>query len=926
MRGASPSSRGGDFDRLYADPDCELEALGISFRDYVLAMVRFRETDDYQRSLAYWDTRSASLPTRPDLPMAKDPASITQPRFVRRHGSLDREEWAALKQKADALGLTHNGLILAAYADVLATWSRRSRFLLNLTLFNRVPVHPQVEEIVGDFTSITLLDTELLPDEPFVDLARKLVGRLWEDLDHRFVTGVHVLRRLVREQPDRVNGAAPVVLTNTIGFENVRASSDSLSANSELKFAISQTSQVWLDQMVTVDDGRLIVNWDVVDELFPAGMIDDMFESYVGHLRRLAHDDAAWLEPRVQRAQRLLPERQRRQRTLVNATAQPVRDTLLHVLFEEQAATRPDQLAIVSGKLRLTYMDTCRLSRRLGATLRELGARPNQLVAIVMEKGWEQVVAALAILQAGAAYVPIDANLPDERRVKLIENAGATLVLTQPGMVTTLEWPAGVRVLSVEPPGTDAGDVAPVPPVQRPEDLAYVIYTSGSTGLPKGVMIDHRGAVNTILDMNHRFAVQPHDRVLALSSLSFDLSVYDIFGMLAAGGTIVIPEATATRDPERWTELVEREGVTIWNSVPALMEMFVEYRAGRSAALPPSLRLVLLSGDWIPVTLPAQIRALSPSVQLMSLGGATEASIWSILHSIDDVDASWTSIPYGRPMVNQTFDVLDESFEPRPVWVPGQLFIGGIGVAKGYWHDEEKTKAKFVTHPRTGERLYATGDLGRYLPSGDIEFLGREDFQVKIRGFRIELGEIEAAFRQHPSVRSVVVTAVGKTTAERRLLAYVIPQPEGDAGEPDAAAMTRLGLEATLLEFLATKLPEHMCPARVVLLDHLPLTPNGKVDLRSLPVPETMGASGETTLAAPRNDAEAALVDVWREVLHTEAVGIQDNFFDLGGDSVSAIQVVSRIVRRGYELSPVMLFRYPTVAELAVAAADDAHG
>jgi aryl carrier-like protein len=269
-------------------------------------------------------------------------------------------------------------------------------------------------------------------------------------------------------------------------------------------------------------------------------------------------------------------------------------------------------------------------------------------------------------------------------------------------------------------------------------------------------------------------------------------------------------------------------------------------------------------------------------------------------------------------MVNQTFHVLDESFEPRPVWVPGQLFIGGIGVAKGYWHDEEKTKAKFVTHPRTGERLYATGDLGRYLPSGDIEFLGREDFQVKIRGFRIELGEIEAAFRQHPSVRSVVVTAVGKTTAERSLLAYVIPQPEGDAGEPDAAAMTRLGLEATLLEFLATKLPEHMCPARVVLLDHLPLTPNGKVDLRSLPVPETMGASGETTLAAPRNDAEAALVDVWREVLHTEAVGIQDNFFDLGGDSVSAIQVVSRIVRRGYELSPVMLFRYPTVAELAV--------
>ena len=272
--------------------------------------------------------------------------------------------------------------------------------------------------------------------------------------------------------------------------------------------------------------------------------------------------------------------------------------------------------------------------------------------------------------------------------------------------------------------------------------------------------------------------MRPEDRVLALSSLSFDLSVYDIFGTLAAGGTIIIPSASATRDPAHWAEVMVQEQVTVWNSVPALMAMLVEYAAGRPEVLPHALRLVLLSGDWIPVTLPDRIKALVEGVQVISLGGATEASIWSILYPIETVDPAWKSIPYGKPMVNQRFHVLNEALEPCPVWVPGQLYIGGIGLAKGYWRDEEKTCASFITHPRTGERLYRTGDLGRYLPDGNIEFLGREDFQVKLQGYRIELGEIEAALTQHPAVRVAVVTAVGEPQGNKRLVAYVVPNQE----------------------------------------------------------------------------------------------------------------------------------------------------
>jgi amino acid adenylation domain-containing protein len=454
---------------------------------------------------------------------------------------------------------------------------------------------------------------------------------------------------------------------------------------------------------------------------------------------------------------------------------------MLHTLFAEQVSRRPEQTAVISSNRSLTYEELYRHSNQLGHYLRQLGARPNTLVAVVMEKGWEQVVAVLAVLVSGAAYLPVDPKLPKERLQYLLENGQVQFILTHSHLDKTLEWPDGPRRICVDNAEFPTLDVQSLDSVQGPEDLAYVIYTSGSTGLPKGVMIDHRGAVNTIIDINQHFRVGPADRVLALSSLSFDLSVYDIFGTLAAGGTIIMPEPSETRDPSRWAQLITRKKVTVWNSVPALMEMFVEYMADRPKAVPGSLRLALLSGDWLPVSLPDRIRKLAEGIQVVSLGGATEASIWSILYPVEAVDAAWKSIPYGKPMINQQFHVLNDALEPCPVWVPGQLYIGGIGLAKGYWRDDEKTKASFIVHPRTGERLYRTGDTGRYLPDGNIEFQGREDYQVKIQGFRVELGEIEAALAQHPGVRTAVVTAAGEPQGNKRLVAYVVPKQEQPA-------------------------------------------------------------------------------------------------------------------------------------------------
>jgi amino acid adenylation domain-containing protein len=751
--------------RLYNDLDVALPPLTLSFRDYVLEEVAYRETDAYRKAEAYWKERLPTLPGGPELPLARNPSAITKPYFVRRLGQIEALDWERLRARARQAGLTPSGLLCAAYADVLAAWSKNTQFCLTLTFFNRPAIHPEIFDIVGDFTTTILVEVDAR-GATFAARAKKLHERLIADLDQSAYSGVRVMRDLSRVRKE-VLATVPAVFTSAFGFRGGPYEGDNRTAHNKeelgkMVYSVAQTPQVWIDHQVSEFAGGLLFTWDVVEELFPEGVIDTMFKAYCDLLRDLAADEGVWHRPLAT----LVPATHLERRAVANATAAPVPEVLLHELFVAQAQQRPAQDAVVDAQARLTYGELDARSNGLAQRLRALGVQPNQLVAVLMEKGWEQVVAVLGVLKAGAAYLPIAPALPTARQRYLLENGDVAVVLTQSWLQPDCQGMVHIDVDTIAP------STEPLLSVQQPGDLAYVIYTSGSTGLPKGVMIDHRGAVNTVLDINQRFGVGPDDRVLALSSLSFDLSVYDIFGVLAAGGTIVLPEETADRDPSRWLELVHREGVTVWNSVPALMSMAAEY----GQPLDDTLRLVMLSGDWIPLSLPERIRALAPRARVVSLGGATEASIWSIYYPVEAVDPAWHSIPYGWPLANQSFQVLNERLEPCPEWVTGQLFIGGIGLAQGYWKDADKTAVRFIDHPATGERLYATGDLGRYRSDGTIEFLGREDFQVKVQGHRIELGEIELALEACPGVRSAVVAAVGESRTDKRLVAFVVPE------------------------------------------------------------------------------------------------------------------------------------------------------
>ncbi len=893
--------------RLYREPDAVLPPLTLSFRDYVLAEAALQETEDWQRSLDYWRQRVQDLPPAPELPLAKAPASLDKPRFRRWSGGLEAASWQRLKERGARAGLTPSGLLLAAFSEVLAAWSKSPRFTITLTLFNRLPVHPQADEILGDFTSLTLLGVDVSGAGGFETRARSVQERLWQDLEHRAVSGVRVLRELARVHGHHV--LQPVVFTSTLNVTQGTAPAEDVEAvgpRMEWVYGVSQTPQVWLDHQVAETDGALTFNWDVVVELFPAGLIDAVWDAYGALLHRLVEDEATWTAERLH----LLPAEQLAVRAQVNATAAPVSGEHLHILFARQAAAEPGRPAVLAPGRTLTYGELHRLSSRLGRHLRALGAQPNTLVAVVQEKGWEQVVSVLGVLAAGAAYLPLEPGLPRERLHQLLERGEVRIAVTTPAVDAALDWPPEVHRVVLDHEGTGlSADGAPLDPVQQVTDLAYVIFTSGSTGQPKGVMIDHRGAVNTVLDVNRAYGIGPDDRVLALSSLSFDLSVYDIFGTLAAGGAVVIPRADAQRDPAHWAERIWSERVTVWNSVPALLQMLIDFLETSSAegSLESPLRLALLSGDWIPLDLPGRVRALSPQTRVVSLGGATEASIWSIWYPIGEVDPAWKSIPYGRPMANQTFHVLDSRFEPRPDGVPGQLWIGGIGLAQGYWRDPDKTAASFVSHPETGERLYRTGDLGRYFPDGTIEFQGREDFQVKVQGYRIELGEIEAALAEHPSVHAAVVVALGERLGSKHLVAYVVPDQDPE----------------NLRAFLRERLPDYMVPPLFVPLAALPLGPNGKVDRRALPAPEEALALCSREHRPPQTGTEQAIARIWSEVLGVpvEQIGLDDNFYELRGDSILATKIMVRVHDvLGVRLSLPTFFEAVTVQALAEAA------
>jgi amino acid adenylation domain-containing protein len=585
------------------------------------------------------------------------------------------------------------------------------------------------------------------------------------------------------------------------------------------------------------------------------------------------------------------------------------RDFCLHQLFEANEKKSPNAVALIFKEARVTYGELNGRANRLAVRLRSLGVGPEVRVGICVERSVEMVVAILGTLKAGGAYVPLDPTYPRERLAFMLEDAEVAVLLTQQQRLANLpEHRATVVCLDAEWPAIFSESVDNPESGVTAENLAYVIYTSGSTGQPKGIMLRHSGVVNNLVDLNRSFEIGVEDRVLAISSPSFDMCVYEILGTLAAGATIVMPEAAVAKDSQHWATLMVQHRVTVWNSAPPLLEMLIGYVEDRPELHPRFLRVAILGGDWVPVTLPDRLKAVATNVKVIVLGGATEASIHSIVYPVEKTDPTWRSIPYGRPMANQRAYILDRYLQPLPVGVPGELHLGGVGLARGYFDRPDLTAEKFIPHPfgQPGDRLYKTGDLARYTPDGNIELIGRMDHQVKIRGHRIELGEIVAALKQIPAVEQAVIVAGEDNRGNKRLVAYVVAEGSAKPSQSD------------LRNVLKKQLPDYMVPSAIIVLDELPLSPNGKVDRRALPSPEALRAQLAKPLVPPRSDLEELLIGMWRAILGKGEIGTDDNFFELGGSSIQAAVLINKIQDQlGEIIHLVAIFDAPTIADFA---------
>jgi amino acid adenylation domain-containing protein len=863
---------------LYADPEAELPPVEPTFRDYLASVRPAPETVAADQE--YWRERLPELPPAPRLPLRRDPAALGRPRFTRTSGELAPDRWQRLKKRARERGVTPSTLLLAAYAEVLGTWSESPELTVNLTLFDRQEIHPDINRVLGDFTSLLLAAHRPRPGEDWLTRVRALQEQLWRDLDHRSVSAVWVMRELARARGER-DAAVPVVFTSALGVDD-GVSMDAPEGFPPRVWGVSQTPQVWLDlQVYEGRDGALRHQWDAVRELFPDGLVETMSAAFELLLRHLS--DADWQVPRPA----LLPDTQRTVRDRVNATGRPGGGRALHTPFFEQAAADPTAPALLWGEDgALTRGELRERALRIAAALQGRGVVPGETVAVSLPKGPEQITAVLGVLAAGAAYVPVGADQPPVRRERMLRASRARCVLDADFLTGPLPAPLEVPV------ATD------------PDSCAYVIFTSGSTGEPKGVELTHRAAANTVEDINARHGVGPGDRVLAVSALDFDLSVYDVFGLLGAGGALVLVTEEERRDAQRWRDLAARHGVTVWNSVPMLLDMLLTASAGQA---PPELRLALVSGDWVPLDLPGRLAEASRGrCRLIAMGGATEAAIWSNAYdSTDGAPEGWPSVPYGTPLRGQRFRVVGPLGEDCPDWVPGELWIGGAGVATGYRGDPERTADRFVTDG--GERWYRTGDLGRYHPDGLLEFLGRRDHQLKIRGHRTELGEVDAALLAQPGVSRAVTVATGPR-GQQRLTAFVIP--EGPSDLLDLAEVERR---------LADHLPAHALPSALVPLPGgLPLTANGKVDRAAL----AEHAAGLDVVSGgtrqPSGPVEELVAAAWRELLGAEQVGRDDEFFALGGDSLLATRLVARLREAGARGARIAaLFTHPVLKDYA---------
>ncbi len=891
----------GAFTRGDADP---LPPLALQYADYAAWQRRWVEGEVLQEQADYWREALAGAPELLELPTDR-----VRPARQEHTGGLVRvvlggELTAGLKALSQRHGTTLYMTLLAGWAALLGRLSGQEDVVVGTPTANRG--RREVEGLIGFFVSTLAIRVELSGSPTVGELLRRVKVRALQAQQHQDIPFEQVVELV---QPARSLAHNPVFQVmfawqnaprGTLELPGLELTPVEASARVTARFDLS------LD--LGESGGRIVGGVTYATSLFEAATV----ERYAGYLRRVLEGMAADEGRRVERLEVLAQSERRQVVEAWNRTEAAYPGELcVHELFQAQAGRTPEAVALVFEGGTLTYAELNRRANRLAHHLGDLGVGPDVRVGLCLERSPEMVVAVLAVLKAGGAYVPLDPEFPAPRLHSMLAESEPAVLLTQrslAGLCGELRGGLGVPVLAVDAAASSwAGQAEGDPPRGglTPENLAYVIYTSGSTGAPKGVMNAHRGVVNRLLWMQEAYGLGAAEAVLQKTPYSFDVSVWEFFWPLGVGARLVVARPGGHREPAYLAETIRREGITTVHFVPSMLPHFVEQEGvGRCTGL----RRVVCSGEALPSGLVERVHERLPGVEVHNLYGPTEAAVdVTAWRCFPGEEGGSGRVPLGRPVSNTRIYVLDREGEPVPVGVAGELYIGGVQVSRGYQKRADLTAERFVPDAFGGEagaRLYRTGDVGRWVGEGRLEYLGRNDFQVKVRGFRIELGEIEARLGEHAGVREAVVVGRADAPGEVRLVAYYV------GGEAVAVEALR--------SHLGERLPEHMVPAAYVRLERLPLTANGKLDRRGLPAPEG-DAYARRGYEAPEGEVEQTLAQVWAEVLGVERVGRHDHFFELGGHSLLAVRLIERMRQRELHADVQALFTTPTLAQLAAA-------
>lgn len=756
-----------DLEDFYYNPEKEV-CNSNSYRDIVIYEKgrKQNKSANSQEDKKYWENKIGNMGNAPFLPTLKT-VDIEDSSFLQKSIFLNEDMWSKLSDLSKNIGVTVSALVMSVLSEIVYYWSGTNKFCINTTLFKRSSLNiKDINEIVGDFTDVNVSAIDIDSKLTFKDRIINLQKNLWMDMEHNSFSGVEVLRMLSRLKGESV--VVPLVFTSTVGLSN----ENDVLLKRKVNYKISQTPQVYIDCQLAEERTGARINWDIRKFVFDQVVIDEMFAGFVNIIKGLCKNPHKIL---VLKNPVELPENILQVRNDINSTQRNFPKRTLGDGFLKMLNKNPEKTALVFKGHTYSYRKLSLYVSSIMEVLKNNKIGYGDRIAVNIEKNEWQIASVLAIVLSGAVYVPIDVDQPINRKNKILKKADVKVVLSCDEELSNSEF-KNINLHNISL--SEFCSMKDLNLEKYYMDDAYVIFTSGTTGEPKGVRITHDAAMNTIIDVNERYRIQETDVFLGLAKLSFDLSVYDIFGCFDIGGTLVLPESDKTNNSKYIYDLMLLHRVTIWNSVPAQMQLIVNYlEASEKIKKSEYLKLCMLSGDWIPTNLPSRVYNIFENVKLVSMGGATEASIWSIYYDIDKNEKFDISVPYGYPMSNQKFFILNRDLNPCPDYVKGGLYIGGKGISKGYIGDEKLNKEQFIRR-KDGGIIYKTGDTGYYLKNGLIIFTGREsgDGQIKIHGYRIELSEIEDAIVSYNKVDSAQVVYTKGKSLDGRINAVVTPK------------------------------------------------------------------------------------------------------------------------------------------------------